>query len=242
MDMRTIRNTLFVIFIIITVVMPRELSEVPLFIVYANSTVVGGCNLDYKWGKQTDHGYMINYIIQDSTITDSLVIILRTNIVRIFSISFSRNGTKYISADTFPSTDSAKWILSKWDIMEAPDTLRLYGSYLELCRTPNRMGPYFDAVVTWHLKKKFTFNKSDTFTLIYTNPKLPLPVFTFQPGGSFFKPIKAPSGGKFVAINPGLDLHFQSKPIHSPIFDIIGKKQTSAHGGSFIFIIPPAEK
>jgi hypothetical protein len=193
---------------------------------------------------QIDSGHKIYSMVPNSSVTtDSLIILSDLEKIRIRSMSFSRNGTVVLSADTFPPSDSLKWKLSKWENTQFTDTMRLRGSFLELCCQKIYRVPYNYATVTWHLKKKYTINAGDTFTLILSEmPKIPPLSDAVPQNGSSFKPVNSQSSGTFVVIDPRIGLYLRGEPLQAPIFDVSGKRQISVTGRKFVFVMPHATR
>jgi len=182
---------------------------------------------------QIDSGYKIKTILRDSTVTDSLLIHLCLPKILVKSLSFSRHDTAYCYANKFPPSDSLKWRQPYRNPGNSYDTIKLRDSILELkIAHENKV-----MNVIWHLKKKYTFNIGDTFSLVLAAiPDRPLETL---PQNEYMLKSRNPMKNKMFFLIDGYPRHFlteEQTPL--PLFDVSGKRLLFAPRKSFVFIIP----
>ena len=113
-------------------------------------------NNDYRYT------FVLWYVANDMVETDSLVFMcIDFDKMSVKSISFSRNGTSYLSAHSFPRRDSVKWkrII---DGNSCRDSLVLRDSLLYYRLEPYTWGNDF----VWYLEGKQRFSRLDTLNLL----------------------------------------------------------------------------
>jgi hypothetical protein len=233
--MKSINKFLIIIFVIISI--PKA-DEGPHFAIYLSNRLVE-LNFHYNHLIKIDSGYKVSSILLSSTVVDSLSIQVALPKIRIKKLSFSRNDMVYCYANKFPPSDSLKWRQPYRNPGNTYDTIKLRDSILELGLTdPNR-----SMEVIWHLNKKYTFNKGDTFTLVlaeipYIPPSNTLPQNCFS-----MNPVNSQQPGKFIILGgASIDFYQILRQTHGPLFDISGKRQFYFPKTSFILILPPSGK
>jgi hypothetical protein len=235
--MKSINKFLIIIFVIISI--PKA-SLAPHFQMgsYGMAPTLY-LSLFFKTGYvKIDSGYKFKSVLRDSAVADSLYILVTLPKIRIKKLSFSRNDTAYCYANKFPPSDSLKWrLLTDIDIK---DTLKLRDSILELgLKDPHRF-----MQVTWHLNKKYTFNKGDTFSLVLAEIPDRLPPSNTLPQNCFsMNPVNSQQPGKFIILGgASIDFYQILRQTHGPLFDISGKRLLFAPRKSFVFIMPSIGK
>ena len=203
------------------------------------------CELDFKYffpdPEEINNDYLykyeLSYLRDDSVETDTLIFFCYAfDKMSIKEISFSRNGTPYLSEDSFPVRDSVKWKLIKNELYT--DSLVLQDSLLFYKpEYPKNVGNEF----LWLLEKKHFFYEGDTLRLLMDEKPNDLRVGV-QEMYRFYTPVSSSSSQqvtKLVLIDKkSTFLHFL-QPVRQPIFDLHGRKHVILPCGPCVVLSRP---
>ena len=236
--MKFIRKSLIIFSVIISISTSSKAGLEAHFWIYS---IDGGVDIKFYFNERnllkSDGGYKIVSVLRASAVLDSFIIGVSLPKIRIKSLSFSRNDTTYCYANRFPPSDSLKWRLWMEDTYN--DTLKLQDSVLELkSETYNPHG----VQVIWHLKKKYTFNTGDIFSLVLAEfPYIP-PVKALPHNEYMLKSGNLMKSKMLILVDGYPSSFLTGEQIHFPLFDISGKRMLFAPKRSFIFILPTVGK
>jgi hypothetical protein len=183
--------------------------------------------------EEIDNDYLYTHVLwyvdEEGVETDSLIFVLCDfDKMVIKEISFTRNGTAYLSEDSFPAGDSVKWKLIK-DGDSCRDSLVLRDSCLYYRLEPNVWGNDF----IWFLGEKHRFCRYDTLKLFLDEKPKDLRVNIkemFHVRGSDACPSRK-RVKQIVSIDKKTVFMQSPEPGRLLVFDLRGRRRSALPGG-----------
>ena len=188
-----------------------------------------------------DYLYTIElfYIYNDSEETDTLLFdCYAFDKIGLKEMSFSRNGSTYLSVVSFPIEDSVKWKLIK-DENSYGDSLVLRDSLLYFKpEYPNHISKFM-----WHLKEKHVFTEGDSLRILLDekpkNLRVDVQEISLVYKSTLTTTHKQCNTILLIGKESGILSSFLKK--QQPLLDLQGRKYTTIPEGSGI-VLPVSSK